>query len=312
MAGVYVASFTPSGSFPYRLERFDPQTLTLLDYIDDMASPAIAAGNLWAIGTGANAGNLYRLDRDDVSNVLNTINVGSVSRLSGTNERLYLTELSGSTANDRVERLNPTDGSSLWNVSGTVAGPNPTIVVDDGTYAYVINAEFSARSVTKLDALDGSFVDDVQLANEPFDMTLVGSDLYVIRGSPTAMDRIATSTMTVTQGVATGSFGGIGTDGTDVFLSVGGIGSSSAQRFSVGTQSIVETVSLLANQAGLSAALNTDFYTTGYASSAGKLTRFTIGPLTESNGANLFGYPQQVAVLYRNPGAGWVVGSVGW
>jgi hypothetical protein len=307
VAGVYVASFTPSGSFPYRLERFDPQTLTLLDYIDDMASPAIAAGNLWAIGTGANAGNLYRLDRDDVSNVLNTINVGSVSRLSGTNERLYLTELSGSTANDRVERLNPTDGSSLWNVSGTVAGPNPTIVVDDGTYAYVINAEFSARSVTKLDASDGSFVDDVQLANEPFDMTLVGSDLYVIRGTPTAMDRIATSTMTVTQGVATGSYGG-----TDVFLSLGGIGFSSALRFSVGTQSIVETVSLSANQAGLSAALETDFYTTGFASSAGRLTRFTIGPLTESNGANLFGSAQQVAVLYRNPGAGWVVGSVGW
>jgi hypothetical protein len=58
--------------------------------------------------------------------------------------------------------------------------------------------------------------------------------------------------------------------------------------------------------------LKTDFYTTGYASSAGRLTRFTIGPLTESNGANLFGSPQQVAVLYRNPGAGWVVGSVGW
>ena len=312
MAGVYVASYTQSGSFPYRLERFDPQTLTLLDYIDDMASPAIAAGNLWAIGTAGNAGNLYRLDRDDVSNVLDTVNVGSASGLSGTNDRLYLTEFSGSTANDRVERLNPTDGSSLWNVSGIVAGPKPTVVVDDGTHAYVINAEFSARSVTKLNATDGSFVDDVQLFAEPFDMTLVGSDIYVIRGTTTVMDRIATSTMSVTQGVATGAFGGVVTDGIDVFISLAGIGNSAALRFSVTTQSTVETVSLLANAAGLRAAFDTDFYTTGYASGTGRVTRLTAGPLTLANGANLFGYPQQVAALYRNPGAGWVVGAVGW
>ena len=312
MAGVYVASYTPSGSFPFRLERFDPLTLTLEEYIDDMASPAIAAGNLWAAGTAGNAGNIYRLNRDDVSDVLATVNVGSAGLLNGTNDRLYLTEASGTTSNDRTDRLDADDGSVVWSVNGTVCGPNPTKVVDDGTHVYVVNAEFNARSVTKLNAADGSFVDDVQLNSEPSDLTLVGTDLYVLRTGG-AMDRVDSTTMTVTTaGAATGQFGGIATDGVDVFLSRAvSVDQGTAARFEVSTQSIQEGVTVPLNQAGLTASLNVDFYTTGYASSTGNVTRFSRGPLASQATTTLFGYPQAIAVLYANPGlSGIFVGAV--
>jgi len=312
VAGVYVASYTPSGSFPFRLERFDPLTLTLQEYIDDMASPAIAAANLWAAGTAGNAGNIYRLNRDDVSDVLATVNVGSVSLLNGTNDRLYLTELTGNTSSDRTDRLDPDDGSVVWSVSGTVCGPNPTKVIDDGTHAYVVNAEGTARTITKLDASDGSFVDDVQLLGEPFDMTLVGTDLYVLRGT-TAMDRIDTSTMTATSGVLTAALGGIATDQTDVFLSQGGIGFSGALRYDVGSQTTAEGLSLSAGQAGAVAALDVEFYATGYSGTTGSVTRLSLSPLTFEDTTTLFGYPQVIAVLYANPvTSGWGVNTINW
>lgn len=313
MAGVYVASFTPSGSFPFRLERFDPLTLTLLDYEDDRASPALADGNLWAQGTAGDSGNIYRLDRDDVSNSLATVNLGSVGLLTGTNDRLYLTEASGATSNDRTDRLDPDDGSVIWTVNGTVCGPNPTRVVDDGTYAYVVNAEFTARSVTKLNAADGSFVDDVQLSTEPGDLALVGTDLYVLR-TFTAVDRIDTASMTVTTaGAATGSFGGIATDGTDVFLSRSGISNAAGVRFDVASQTIAETETVPDNQAGLTAYLDVDFYTTGFSGSTGAVARFSRGPLTSEATTTLFGYPQAIAVMYANPvTSGWGVNVINW
>ncbi len=305
MAGVYVASVDLTGSQPFRLERFDPLTLTLLDYIDARASPALAAGNLWAQGTGGDLGKIYQLDLDDVTNTLATVNVGgpsSVSRLHGTNDRLYLTELLGATSNDRTDRLDPDDGSVIWSVNGTVCGPNPSRVVDDGTYAYVVNAEFNARSVTKLNAADGSFVDDVQLNSEPSDLTLVGTDLYVLR-SGGAMDRVNSTTMTVTTaGVATGQFGGIATDDVDVFLSRAvSVDQDAAARFDVGTQSVLETATVSAGQANLNAFLDVDFYTTGYSGSTGNVTRFSRGPLASEATTTLFGYPQAIAVLYPNP-----------
>jgi hypothetical protein len=315
VAGVYVASVSLSGSQPFRLERFDPNTLSLLDYIDQRASPALAEKNLWAQGTAGDLGKIYRLDPNDVTNSLATVSIGganSVSRLHGTNDRLYLTELSGATSNDRTDRLDPNDGSVIWSVNGTVCGPNPSRVVDDGTYAYVVNAEFTARSVTKLDAADGSFVDDVQLGNEPFDLALVGTDLYVLRGAPNAMDRIDTATMTVTTaGVVTGSFGGIATDDVDVFLSRGGVSNEAGVRFDVDSQTIVETATVGSGQAGLNAYLDVDFYTTGYSGSTGNVTRFSRGPLASQATTTLFGYPQAIAVMYANPGlSGIFVGAV--
>jgi len=286
--------------------------MTLQGSVADRAYAVVVDGRVWCLGTGTDAGYIYELDRDDITTQLQSVNVSSAGYLSSANGRLYLSEASGSTSNDRVDRLDPTDGSVIWTVSGTICGPNPTHVSDDGTYAYVVNADGTARTVTKLDLSDGSFVDDVQLSGEPTQVVVIGGTVFAARAN--AFDAIDTATMTVSSSYSASGLGyGIATDGVDLFLSRAGVGNSLVSRFDVTSSTIAETVTLLASQAGIGCAFDQRLYTTGAGiGGVQSVVEYDIGPITALTTASVSGYPFLVSALYRNPGAGWVVGSVGW
>jgi len=286
--------------------------MTLQGSVADRAYAVVVDGRVWCLGTGTDAGYIYELDRDDITTQLQSVNVSSAGYLSSANGRLYLSEASGSTSNDRVDRLDPTDGSVIWTVSGTICGPNPTHVSDDGTYAYVVNADGTARTVTKLDLSDGSFVDDVQLSGEPTQVVVIGGTVFAARAN--AFDAIDTATMTVSSSYSASGLGyGIATDGVDLFLSRAGVGNSLVSRFDVTSSTIAETVTLLASQAGIGCAFDQRLYTTGAGiGGVQSVVEYDIGPITALTTASVSGYPFLVTALYRNPGAGWVVGSVGW
>ena len=312
MAGVYVSTYTTSGPFAFNLRQYEPVTMTLQGSVADRAYAVVVDGRVWCLGTGTDAGYIYELDRDDITTQLQSVNVSSAGYLSSANGRLYLSEASGSTSNDRVDRLDPTDGSVIWTVSGTICGPNPTHVSDDGTYAYVVNADGTARTVTKLDLSDGSFVDDVQLSGEPTQVVVIGGTVFAARAN--AFDAIDTATMTVSSSYSASGLGyGIATDGVDLFLSRAGVGNSLVSRFDVTSSTIAETVTLLASQAGIGCAFDQRLYTTGAGiGGVQSVVEYDIGPITALTTASVSGYPFLVSALYRNPGAGWVVGSVGW
>lgn len=312
MAGVYVSTYTTSGPFAFNLRQYEPVTMTLQGSVADRAYAVVVDGRVWCLGTGTDAGYIYELDRDDITTQLQSVNVSSAGYLSSANNRLYLSEASGSTSNDRVDRLDPTDGSVIWTVSGTICGPNPTHVSDDGTYAYVVNADGTARTITKLDLSDGSFVDDVQLSGEPTQVVVIGGTVFAARAN--AFDAIDTATMTVSSSYSASGLGyGIATDGIDLFLSRAGVGNSLVSRFDVASSTIAETVTLLASQAGIGCAFDQRLYTTGAGvGGVQSVVEYDIGPITALTSASVSGYPFLVSALYRNPGAGWVVGSVGW
>ena len=312
MAGVYVSTYTTSGPFAFNLRQYEPVTMTLQGSVADRAYAVVVDGRVWCLGTGTDAGYIYELDRDDITTQLQSVNVSSATYLSSANGRLYLSEASGSTSNDRLDRLDPTDGSVIWTVSGTICGPNPTHVSDDGTYAYVVNADGTARTVTKLDLSDGSFVDDVQLSGEPTQVVVIGGTVFAARAN--AFDAIDTATMTVSSSYSASGLGyGIATDGVDLFLSRAGVGNSLVSRFDVTSSTIAETVTLLASQAGIGCAFDQRLYTTGAGiGGVQSVVEYDIGPITALTTASVSGYPFLVTALYRNPGAGWVVGSVGW
>jgi hypothetical protein len=312
VAGVYVSTYTTSGPFAFNLRQYEPVTMTLQGSVADRAYAVVVDGRVWCLGTGTDAGYIYELDRDDITTQLQSVNVSSAGYLSSANGRLYLSEASGSTSNDRVDRLDPTDGSVIWTVSGTICGPNPTHVSDDGTYVYVVNADGTARTVTKLDLSDGSFVDDVQLSGEPTQVVVIGGTVFAARAN--AFDAIDTATMTVSSSYSASGLGyGIATDGVDLFLSRTGVGNSFGSRFDVASSTIAETVTLLDSQAGIGCAFDQRLYTTGAGvGGVQSVVEYDIGPITELTSASVSGYPFLVSALYRNPGAGWVVGSVGW
>ena len=313
MAGVYVSTYTTSGPFAFNLRQYEPVTMTLQGSVADRAYAVVVDGRVWCLGTGTDAGYIYELDRDDITTQLQSVNVSSAGYLSSANGRLYLSEASGSTSNDRVDRLDPTDGSVIWTVSGTICGPNPTHVSDDGTYAYVVNADGTARTVTKLDLSDGSFVDDVQLSGEPTQVVVINNTVFAAR--PNAFDAIDAATMTVSNSYSySGLNYGIATDGTDLFLT----GNNVVSRFDVASSTIAENRTVLVSMAGIGIAFDQRLYTTGAGiGGVQSVVEYDIGPITALTTASVSGYPFLVSALYENPPftpgprglGGWGVGE---
>jgi hypothetical protein len=321
VAGVYVSTYTTSGPLVYSLRQYEPVSMTLQHTVQDRLFAVVADGRLWCLGTNATDLLLLELDRDDISNDLQSVIITNATanglRLSSSNGHLYVSfngKISGS-ADDQLERRSAIDGALIWRVFGSVCGSNPTQVVDDGTHVYVVNSDGSARTVTKLLLSDGSFVANVTLTSEPVDIVLIGGTLFVSRLN--AFDAIDAATMTVTNSY-TRTFLNIGrnqltTNGVDLFINRPGINQAFVERFEVATATFAESVIVGANQAGLACTFDERLYTTG-ASIGGvqSVVKYDIGPITALTTASVSGYPFHVSALYRNPGAGWVVGSVGW
>jgi hypothetical protein len=315
MAHVYTSTSNPTTSAA-RVEQWDALSLTLEASQDDVQFCAVAGDQVWAVGVNTKLGNLYALDIADVSSTLVTRSIlSSLYQVRSSNGRIYTTCQTGNAATDRVDRINPSDGTSLWTTTGGM-GVSPALMVDDGTYVYVAKTGQSPFSVSRLDISTGTIVSTLSLtAGRPADMIVVGGDLFVSYSDNSYLDQIDLASFTVSNTYSVAPvIVGLSTDGTDIFYSEGALFangflnrwdvSAGAEAESLGTSSLIydQTVYAATRLYGLSSG-----------TSASTLSSFRTGPLRLGTATATPAYRNVVDIdLYGTIATGWYIGTIAY
>lgn len=315
MGHVYTSTFNSTGSAA-RVEQWNALSLTVEAYQDDVQFCAVVGDRVWTVGVNAKAGNLYALDVADVGSTLVTRSVlSSLSQVRASNGRIYTSCQTGNAATDRVDRIDPADGTSVWTTTGGM-GVSPALMVDDGTYVYVAKTGQSPFSVSRLDIGTGTVVSALSLTTgRPTDMIVVGGDLFVSYAVDSYLDRIDLASFTVANTYSVNAeIRDLSTDGTDIFYSEGlFFANGFLNRWDVAAGAEAESLSTSSLRYDQTAYSATWLYGLSSGTTTSTLTSFRTGPIRTTGTSATPAHVNTVDIdVHGVVASGWGVNTINW
>jgi hypothetical protein len=306
------------------------------DTLDDIHFVDAARNNLWALGIDDRDNHLYRLNAEDVADILIDIDLDPSNTatynqryLSVTSHGLFVMQHDTVNLDYLIERRDLDDGSVIWSKTASVPDPlaRPVKIVTNDDYAFVMNVGNISTSVSavlsKVQLDDGTEIDSYARVSAEFqDVTLLDDILYVALYASPQIESVPISTMNRDQLFnVTDNPASIVNDGDFLYVFYQGTGQDIVRKHAT-TMTVLasRTISQLPFDriATIGKAANqdpSDIYYGAVVGSSVSYTRMLRSDLTDASGASvtLSGtYEHQSIAIILELAQGWVVGSVGW